>query len=139
MAGLMGMGLDMVLEYVLVWLAGIATIAVLVALAPKRRDPEKERLKERVEELERELREQREHYERLLRDAAVKNAMMTGLWSAYRSGELHACYREGGRVRVLADGTVLCEGERDEESYAIRPRVETMETEAGDEARGVEP
>jgi len=76
---------------------------------------ESQRLLASLAEKERAL---KEHYEQLLRDSAIRNSMMVGLWNAYRSGEVVRCYKGGGSIRVLADGTVVCE--RGEESYAVR-------------------
>lgn len=72
----------------------------------------RKRLKDEIEDL-------RNHYEQLLRDAAIKNALMTALYNAWRRGELRKCYAKGGDVRILADGTILCSRERLEESYTI--------------------
>ena len=81
----------------------------------------KEELEAKLEAIKKEMAERekaiREHYEQLLRDASIKNSMMVALWNAYKSGELARCYKSGGTVRVLADGTVICE--KGEESYAI--------------------
>ena len=75
--------------------------------------------KQRIEELKEQLRETREHYEQLLRDAAVKSEMMRSLWAAWRSGKLAECYTKNGEARVLADGTVLCEMPDKSKSYVI--------------------
>ena len=82
---------------------------------------ELERCRRELDAIKKEMAEReraiREHYEQLLRDASIRNSMMVALWNAYRSGELARCYKSGGTVRVLADGTVICE--KGEESYAI--------------------
>ena len=82
---------------------------------------------QRIKELREMLEEQRQHYEQLLRDAAVKNEMMRGLWSAFTSGGLEKCYRDGGRPKVLADGAVVCD--RPDKPYVIAwERLEEVET-----------
>ena len=109
---------------ILATLAAVNLVLVAVYLARGLGSPDEELRKCREEsqrllaslaEKERAL---KEHYEQLLRDSAIRNSMMVGLWNAYRSGELARCYRAGGSIRVLADGTVVCE--RGEESYAVR-------------------
>ena len=80
-----------------------------------------ERLKDENRELRKRLREEvesvKQHYEQLLKDAAVRNLMMSGLWTAYTSGGLQRCFRDNGNPKVLADGTVICD--KGEGSYTI--------------------
>jgi len=110
-----------------------ATVALVVSIAymikemlSRSKEEELERLRRENRELKRELRETEErlkhYYEGLLRDAAVKNAMMVGLWNAYKSGELSKCYEGGGFIKVLADGSVICYKKSEEESYVIKER-----------------
>ena len=54
---------------------------------------------------------------------------MASLYSAWKNGDLGKCYKDGGDVKILADGTLLCSKERLEESYAIQ--VEEVEEDAG--------
>ena len=63
--------------------------------------------KDRAKELEAELQDTREHYELLLKDAAIKNAIMRGLYDAWQSGKLQKAIKEGYDVEVLADGTIV--------------------------------
>lgn len=99
------------------WIAAAALLRSILSRdeveALKRENRElRNRLKEEVESI-------RRHYEMLLKDAAVKNAIMSALYNAWKSGELKKCYSEGGEVRILADSTVLCSKESIDESYAI--------------------
>ena len=64
------------------------------------------------------------HYELLLKDAAIKNALMTALYDAWNSGKLKECYSGGGEVRILADGTLICSKAKLEESYTIEGKKE---------------
>lgn len=103
--------------------SGILAIWVAIIVLVKKsfgRDREKEELRRRISELKDELEKTRKHYEGLLKDSAIKNAMMLGLWNAYVSGKLHECYKQGGKLRILADGTCICEIEEEpEKSYTI--------------------
>ena len=114
------------------------TIAILVKVSrmPGRieaLEKEKRELERRIEELRREHREEiermRKHYEILLRDAAIKNTMMVALYNAWRSGLLKKCYSDGGELRVLSDGTCICELPEKEKSYAISVEVPIEEVE----------
>jgi len=100
----------------------LLTVYLIQRVAGGSSTEELRKCREEVLALRREVSEReesvRQHYEQLLKDAAVRNSMMVGLWNAYRSGELSKCYRLGGEVRILADGVVVCE--RGEESYAVR-------------------
>jgi len=96
---------------------------VPAVLSSARRGGEVERLRREIELLERERERLRQHYESLLRDAVVRNEIALALYDAWRSGRLRECYAGGGDVRVLADGTVVCELPERERSYAI-PRGE---------------
>ncbi len=82
---------------------------------------EVEALKRENEELRKRLREEvesvRQHYEKLLRDVALRNTIALALYNAWLHGKLGKCYREGGEIRVLADGTIICE--MVDKSYAI--------------------
>jgi len=116
---------DIMITTLAAGLVAVALALIVVAVAQRLSCPGEEELRRCREELatlRREVNERetsvRQHYEQLLRDSAIRNSMMVGLWNAYRSGELPRCYEGGGRVRVLADGTVVCE--RGEESYAVR-------------------
>lgn len=109
----------------------VAILYMLKAMFSRDKDAEIERLRRENRELRRECREEIErlkrHYETLLKDAAIRNVMMRGLWEAYRSGELTRCYEEGGYIKVLADGTVVCYKAEEEESYAIRTEFKEPE------------
>jgi len=117
---------DVVVTTLAVGLVGVALALIVVAVAQRLLlspgEEDLRRCREELATLRREVNERetsvRQHYEQLLRDSAIKNSMMVGLWNAYRSGELSRCYEGGGRVRVLADGTVVCE--KGEESYAVK-------------------
>ena len=85
----------------------------------KGRSEEVKALKEKIKELKEELKRQKQHYEELLKEAAIKNAMMVSLWNAWKSGKLKECYNNGGSVRILADGSIMCRKEKEEESYVI--------------------
>jgi len=100
---------------VLVWLLSLHILRDIVS----RGNPEAERLRREVERLEREREEQRRYYERLLRDTAMRNTIALALYEAWKNGKLRECYMEGGEVRVLADGTVICELPEKEKSYAM--------------------
>jgi len=63
--------------------------------------------KERVHELEKQLELQKEHYEQLLKDAAIKNTIMTSLYNAWTSGKLQKAIKEGYEIEILADGTIV--------------------------------
>lgn len=115
----MGNQLFDIILYMLMVLAGLTAALLLKALLARPCDY----YEQRIRELKETLKEQRERYENLLKDAAVKNVVMTSLHNAWRSGELKKCYQENGEVRVLMDGTVLCE--KGEQSYAIE--VEEVE------------
>ena len=100
----------------------LLTVYLIQRVAGGSSTEELRKCREEVLALRREVSEKessiRQHYEQLLRDSAIRNSMMVGLWNAYRSGELSRCYESGGKVRVLADGVVVCE--RGEESFAVR-------------------
>lgn len=76
-------------------------------------------LREERKRVKDELRDCRRHYETLLKEAGLRNVMALALWQAYKSGELTRCYDKGGRVRVLADGSVICWRDKPEQSYTI--------------------
>ena len=123
-----------VLTYLFYSLLLLVWIFILVVL----RDlfaPREKQLRERIRQLEEKLREKerehreevehlRRHYEELLKEAAIKNTVMSALYHAWQRGELRKCYRDGGEVRILADGTVLCELPKKEKSYAIATGVQ---------------
>jgi len=108
------------LVYVTLFLAVLASIVIIRILFFEHSDKEKELLKQRIKELEEQIELQRKHYELLLKDAAVKNTVMVSLYNAWRNGELRKCYSKGGEIRVLFDGTIICEMPDKEKSYAIR-------------------
>ena len=113
-------------------LGGLLILSLLIAvwvwiisvIRSNFRDDRIKELKKENMELKRQLREEAErlkqHYEQLLKDAAVRNTVMLALYNAWKNGSLSSCYREGGEPAVLADGTVLCKKARDEESYVIK-------------------
>jgi len=117
---------DVVFTTLAVGLVSLALALIVVAVAHRLvlspSEEELRRCREEVSALRREASEReatiRQHYEQLLRDSAIRNSMMVGLWNAYRSGELSRCYRLGGEVRILVDGVVVCE--KGEESYAVK-------------------
>ena len=100
----------------------LLTVYLIQRVAGGSSTEELRKCREEVLALRREVSEKessiRQHYEQLLRDSAIRNSMMVGLWNAYRSGELSRCYRLGGEVRILVDGVVVCE--KGEESYAVK-------------------
>ena len=107
-------------------LSGIVALWVCIAallrnMFSRGKDEENKRLRKENRELREELRkrekELRQHYEQLLKEAAIKNAMMLALWNAYKTGELGKCYEEGGYIKVLADGTAICWKLDEEKSY----------------------
>lgn len=106
----------------------VSILYMLKAMFSHSKEEELERLRKENRELRREVREREEHlkkyYEQLLKEAAIKNVMMRGLWEAYRSGEISRCYKDGGEVKVLADGTVICFKAKEEESYSIEGKEE---------------
>jgi len=120
--------LSEVLTYVVLWIAGIFTVAVLASLIPSKSKCEEktqelnrriEELKEKLKEVEEDKERIRQHYEMLLKEAAIKNTIMIALYNAWKDGKLKECYSGGGEVRILADGTLLCHKEKIEESYTI--------------------
>ncbi|BEP17064.1 hypothetical protein PYJP_04160 [Pyrofollis japonicus] len=125
--GILGYPVLNYLFYSLIFLVWVFIILVLRDLFSRGRE---EKLRQRIRELEEELartrREAREeveqvrqHYETLLKEAAIRNTIMASLYNAWRSGELKKCYGNKGELRVLADGTVICELPEKEKSYAI--------------------
>ena len=100
---------------VLVWVVSLSILRDIVS----RGNPEVERLKREIERLEREREKQRQYYERLLRDTTIRNTIALAVYEAWKTGKLKECYMKGGEVRVLADGTVICELPEKEKSYAI--------------------
>ncbi len=93
---------------------------------------------QRVGELKDMLEKQRRHYELLLKDAAVKNSMMRGLWNAFRQGKLRDCYSDGGEIRVLADGYVICEKQEKPARVEEAPSAFVIATPQDLEEYGVE-
>ena len=83
-----------------------------------------ERLKEENIELKKQLKSEcdrlKQYYEQLLKDAAVKNTIMSALYNAWKNGSLSECYKSNGTLTILADGTLMCRKSRDEDSYVIR-------------------
>ncbi|RLG75699.1 MAG: hypothetical protein DRO12_05175 [Thermoprotei archaeon] len=106
----------------------VSIIYMLRSMLSRSREEEIEKLRRENRELKHMLKETEErlklHYEQLLKEAAIKNVMMRGLWEAYRSGEISRCYKDGGEVKVLADGTVICFKAKEEESYSIEGKEE---------------
>ena len=86
---------------------------ILVDQLRKENSELREQLKEETERL-------KQHYEQLLKDAAVKNTIMSALYNAWKNGSLSECYKSNGEPTILADGTMLCRKGRDEDSYVIR-------------------
>ena len=107
------------------------TFVLLKATFSRGKDEEIRRLRKENMDLREELRkrekELRQHYEALLRDAAIKNAMMLALWNAYKTGELGKCYEEGGYIKVLADGTAICWKSDEDKSYVIKSECKEPE------------
>jgi len=122
--------------YIVLWVVALITIVIFKEVFSsktcKEYNEKIEELKEKVKEAEEALAKQRQYYETLLKDAAVKNTMMVALYNAWKKGELKKCYSEGGEVRILADGTLLCHKKEIEESYTIE--VEEEETEEAEES-----
>lgn len=83
-----------------------------------------EQLKEENNELRKQMKNEcdrlKQYYEQLLKDAAVKNTIMSALYNAWKNGSLSECYKSDGMPTILADGTMLCRKGKDEESYVIR-------------------
>jgi len=128
--------LNELIVYTLIWVIGLITIVitkeVFLQKTCKKHEERIEELKQELNEAKEALDKQRQHYETLLKDAAVKNAVMIALYNAWKKGELKKCYSEGGEVRILADGTLLCHKNEIEESYTIE--VEEEEETEGEEA-----
>ena len=84
---------------------------------------ENKRLRAKIKQLKREIKETEErlraHYEQLLKEASIKNTIMIALYEAWKEGKLAQCYRDGGDVKILADGTVLCDMGDPEKSYVV--------------------
>jgi len=117
---------------IIVMIFAVAALGILIAsmLASRRADEVLEELRRENEALSRKLREQEEccrqeiekirrHYEQLLREASIKSTVMAALYSAWKDGKLRDCYAQDGEVRILADGTMICELPEKEKSYAI--------------------
>ena len=119
------MQLEQLVEVLVGWVMVFGTLLMVKILW--QRDPGLAACERENEKLRKELKEEterlRQYYETLLRDASIRNAMMVGLWEAYRRGDLEKCYRDAGKVRVLADGTVICDMVNPEESYTLVPDV----------------
>lgn len=114
---------------VLLWLAiiALARIAFRRSNYEERINELRRQLREERKHIREELRECRRHYEGLLKEAGLKNVMALALWNAYKSGELAKCYEKRGTLRVLADGSVICWRESPERSYAIPVALEEAE------------
>jgi len=124
---------QLILYSALIWLVTLVTlVAVKEVFLSKPCEEMKEKieeLKERVKEAEEALAKQRQYYETLLKEAAVKNTVMIALYNAWKKGELKECYESGGEVKILADGTLLCSKEKIENSYTIEVEEEVEESE----------
>ena len=106
-----------VLFIIMIWFSVLGSIVLLNSM---RQDNEAKELRQRIKDLREQLEFEKKRCDELLRDAAIKNAIMTALYAAWRKGELEECYRRGGRFRVLADGTPICELPERDKSYSIR-------------------
>jgi len=122
---------QLILYSALIWLV---TLVTLVAVKEVFLSKPCEEMKEKIEELkqarkdaEEALTKQRQYYETLLKEAAVKNTVMIALYNAWKGGKLRECYSSGGEVKILADGTLLCQKEKIEDSYAIEVEEEAEE------------
>ena len=86
----------------------------------EKREREIERLRQRIIELEKE----NSRLRHLLSESSSMNDMLNGLWNAYKNDLLRKCYQDNGSVRVLADGTVICEKiGKEDEGYVLWPRA----------------
>ena len=130
---------DALLEQLLFFMGIIALFVIIIVFLRDLLKPKcnYEYYRQQIRELKEHMARERNYYKQLLKDTAVKNDMMRGLWSAYRSGDLSKCYEEQGKPRVLSDGTVICEA--GEKSYAIpREEEEYIEEESIEEEEGEE-
>jgi len=119
--------MDMMDAFLIIVLSFIMTSIMILFISfitriEKPRDEDLEKCRDELSRVRSEINEREEsirrYYEHLLRDSAIRNSMMVGLWNAFKNGELSRCYGDGGKVRLLADGTVICE--KGERSYAVK-------------------
>jgi len=115
--------LEQVVGPLVVWLGLLGSLVLLKLLL--QRPCDYSQYENRIRELKEQLREQKEHYEMIIRDIGIKSVMMQALWDAFTAGELQKCIREGGSPRVLADGAVICD--KGSQSYLILSKAEGEE------------